>query len=145
MLDRLIRWTKVLGAKPDRSFLKHQVATMLSTFAAIRGWSVLLSNQTATVLRRDFETFVTAGLNGIEHLETVLAVVYIKDLECYEEIKEIQSDNVLRTSALAASAFDQLADQITEAMLGQIAKDGKQKPLGGSPVFQLVQNKDLPS
>ena len=96
---------------------------MLSTFAAIRGWTVLLNNQTATVMRRQFETFVTADLNEIERPETILAVVHLKDVECYEGIREIQFDNGLRGSALGELALNHLADQVTEALLGQLAKN----------------------
>lgn len=124
MLSRLIRWNKRYRGKPDRSSLRLQVASMLSTFAAIRGWTVLLNNQTAAVMRRQFETFVTADLNGIERPETILAVVHLKDVECYEGIKGIQSDNGLRGSALGELALNHLADQVTEALLGQLAKDG---------------------
>ncbi len=128
MLGRLIHWTKTRGAKPDRSALRLQVASMLSTFAAIRGPIVLLSHQTATVMRREFETFVTADLNGIDRPETVLAVVHLKDMECYEGIKEIHCDSVVRGSALGALALNHLADQVTEALLRQLAKDGKENP-----------------
>ena len=106
-------------AKPDRSSLQLQVASMLSTFAAIRGWPVLLNNQTATVMRRQFDTFVTADAREIERPETVLAVVYLKDVACYERVKEVHSDKALRSNAL-----NHLADQITEALLRQVAKNG---------------------
>jgi len=95
---------------------------MLSAFAAIRGWAALLNGQTATVMRQQFETFVTANLNGIERPETILAVVYLKDVECYQGIKEIQSDKGLRDSAFGDLALNHLADQVTETLLGQIAK-----------------------
>ena len=90
---------------------------MLSAFAAIRGWRALLNNETAAVMRRQFDTFVTADVRGIEHPETIVAVVYLKDTACYEGIREIQSDKALRGSAL-----NHLADQVTEALLGQVAK-----------------------
>ncbi len=97
---------------------------MLSAFAAIRGWAALLNGQTATVMRRQFETFVTGDLNGIERPETILAVVYLKDVEYYEGIKEIHSDKGLRGSAFGELALNHLADQVTEALLGQLAKGG---------------------
>jgi hypothetical protein len=119
MLGHLIHWKTRDYAKPDHSSLRLQVASMLSTFAAIRGWPVLLNNQTATVLRRQFDTFVTADLRGIERPETIIAVVYLKDTACYEGVKEIQSDKALRGDAL-----NRLADQITEALLRQVAQGG---------------------
>lgn len=117
MFGRLIRWAIRNRAKPDHSSLRLQVVSMLSTFAAIRGWPVLFTNETATVMRRQFDTFVTADAREIERPETVLAVVYLKDVTCYEEVKEIQSDKALRGDAL-----NHLADQITEALLRQVAK-----------------------
>lgn len=119
MLGRLIRRIIRDRAKPDHSSLRLQVASMLSTFAAIRGWPVLLNNETATVMRRQFDTFVTADAYEIERPETVLAVVYLKDVTCFERVKEIQSDKALRGDAL-----NHLADQITEALLRQVAKGG---------------------
>ena len=124
MLGRLIRWKTRDCAKPDHSSLRLQVATMLSTFAAIRGWTVLLNNQTAAVMRRQFDTFVTADLREIERPETIVAVVYLKDVACYEGVKEIQSDKALRGSAFAELASNHLADQITEALLRQVAQGG---------------------
>src|SRR3974390_3536671 len=99
MLSRFLSLNLRRLAKPDRASLRSQVVAMLNTFAAIRGWTALLSNQTATVMRRQFETFVTADLNGLDRPETILAVVYLKDVECFEGIKEIQSDKGLRGSA----------------------------------------------
>jgi hypothetical protein len=119
MFGRLIRWAIRNRAKPDHSSLRLQVVSMLSTFAAIRGWPVLLNNEAATIMRRHFDTFVTADAREIEHPETVLAVVYLKDVACYEGVKKIQSDKALRGSAL-----NHLADQITEALLRQVAQGG---------------------
>jgi hypothetical protein len=106
-------------SKPDHSSLRLQVASMLSAFAAIRGWPVLLNNQTATVMRTQFDTFVTADAREIERPETVLAVVYLKDVACYDRVKELHSDK-----ALQGNALNHLADQITEALLSQVTKRG---------------------
>ena len=124
MIGPLISWMKDRRAKPDHASLRLQVASMLSTFAAIRGWPVLLNNDTATVMRRQFDTFVTADARGIERPETVLAVVYLKDVACYEGIKEIQSDKALRGSAFGELALNHLADRITEALLRRVAQGG---------------------
>jgi hypothetical protein len=75
-------------------------------------------------MRRQFETFVTADLRGIERPETIVAVVYLKDTACYEGVKEIQFDKALRGSAFAELALNHLADQITEALLRQVAQGG---------------------
>jgi hypothetical protein len=126
MLSRWIPWSIGTATKPDRASLRLQVASMLSTFATIRGWATLLSPQTATVMRRQFETFITADLNGLERPETIVAVVYLKDVECFEGIKEIQSDKGLRGSALSNLALNHLADQVTEALLRQVTKTGSE-------------------
>jgi hypothetical protein len=93
---------------------------MLITFVAIRGWPVLLSGQTAAVMRRQFDTFITANLREIESLETIVAVVSIKDTECHRGLKELQSDKSLRDSAFGRLALNHLADQITEELLRQV-------------------------
>ncbi len=60
-------------------------------------------------------------MREIEHPETIVAVVYLKDVPCYEGIKETQSDKVLRDSAFGQLALNHLADQVTEALLRQVA------------------------
>ena len=96
---------------------------MLATFFTIRGQRIFLNTQTAVVMRRHFETFVTADLSGIENPQSVIATVYLKDIECYEGLKEIQSDNLLRGSAFGELALNHLADQVTEELLRQAKKD----------------------
>jgi len=74
-------------------------------------------------MRQAFETFVTADLCGIENPQSVIAAVYLKDIECYQGFKEIQSDNFLRGSAFGELALNHLADQVTEELLRQGTKD----------------------
>lgn len=92
------------------------------TFVAIRGWPGLLSGQTAAVMRRQFETFITADVREIDSLETIIALVSIKDTECYTGLKELQSDKSLRDSAFGRLALNHLAAQITEELLRQVEK-----------------------
>lgn len=123
MLGRLIRSRARHSAKPDHCSLRFQIASMLATFFTIRGQPIFLNTQTAVVMRRHFETFVTADLRGIENPQSVIATVYLKDIECYQGFKEIQSDNLLRGSAFGELALNHLADQVTEELLRQVTKD----------------------
>jgi hypothetical protein len=119
MLGSLMSWKRSRFAKPDHASLRSQIASMLITFVTIRGWPVLLNGQTAAVMRRQFDTFITAGLREIESLETIVAVVNIKDTECYRGLNELQSNKSLRDSAFGRLALNQLADQITHELLRQ--------------------------
>jgi hypothetical protein len=119
MLGSLMSW-KRSGRPPDHAALRSQIASMLITFVAVRGWPVLLSGQTVAAMRRQFDTFITAELCGIESLDTIVAVVSIKDAGCYKSLKELQSDKSLRDSAFGRLALNRLADQITEALLRQV-------------------------
>ena len=100
---------------------------MLSVFFAIRGRGILSNTKTSVVMRRGFETFVTADLRGIENPQSVTAAVCLKDIECYEGFKEIHSDNSLRASAFGELALNHLACQVTEELLKEIDKARQDK------------------
>ncbi len=83
----------------------------------------MLSNiQTAVVMRRGFETFVTADLLGIDNPQSVVAAVCLRDMKSYEEFRRLKSDNVLRDTARGELILDELANQVTDALLNQICK-----------------------
>lgn len=73
-------------------------------------------------MRRGFETFVTADLLGIENPQSVVAAVCLRDMQSYEEFRRVQSDNLLRGTALGERMLNQLANQATDALLKQICK-----------------------
>ena len=83
----------------------------------------MLSNtQTSVVMRRGFETFVTAGLLGIQNLQSVVAAVCLRDMPSYEEFKKVQSDKSLRGTAQGKQMLNQLANEVTDALLKTIRK-----------------------
>jgi hypothetical protein len=82
----------------------------------------MLSNiQTAVVMRRGFETFVTADLLGIDNPQTVVAAVCLRDIKSYEEFRKVQSDAGVSRSRLG-ELMTILANEVTDALLKQICK-----------------------
>jgi hypothetical protein len=82
----------------------------------------MLSNiQTAVVMRKGFETFVTADLLGIDNPQSVVAAVCLRDMKSYEEFRRLQSDNAFPGTA-SGELMTNLANEVTDALLKQISK-----------------------
>jgi hypothetical protein len=107
--------TKSLGS-PDPN------AAMLNAFFSIRGRSILCNDQTAVVMRQGYETFVTTDPDEIENPESVIAVVCLKDIEFYQEFKQVHADHLPDVTVFGGSTLHNLADQVTEELLKQIKK-----------------------
>ncbi len=77
--------------------------------------------RTAVVMRRGFETFVTADLLGIDNPQSVIAAVCLRDLKSYEQLKGRQSDHAF-SGAVVGELISELAGEVADALLRQIRK-----------------------
>src|SRR6266478_5233949 len=108
--------------KPDYSYLKERVLSLITTYVANRGLYSVLKPETATVMRKGFEAFLTHDVSRIENPESIMAVVYLKDMESYNHLREIEvTHQSPRRNVLSQTALDQLVDQVTRELIKQVA------------------------
>jgi hypothetical protein len=91
--------------KPDYSSLKERVLSLITTYVAIRGLYSLVKPETATVMRKGFEAFLTHDVSRIENPESIMAVVYLKDMESYDQPREIEVTQSPRRNVLSRIAL----------------------------------------
>src|SRR5919109_2652381 len=132
ILGRFFRRRGKHGLGPDLSSLREQIASNIKMFISIRGRHSLLNTETAIVMRKNFETFVTDDVLKIENRESVAAIMYLKDMDCYEQVKTTQADGLLRGSILAPLALNYLAAQVASELLKESSN------VRHPPVFEKI-------
>jgi hypothetical protein len=107
--------------KKKDPFLRIKVASAIQVFISIHGYDWLKNGSTAVVLRDDYAPFVTRDVEGIENRESVISLVYLKQMDSFQDFKTIQADAHLRASALGQAVLNQLADQVA-SQLSKVAE-----------------------
>jgi hypothetical protein len=137
ILGRFFRRREKHGPRLDVSSLREQIASNIKMFISIRGRHSLLNPETAIVMRKNFETFVTDDVLKTENRESVAAIIYLKDMDCYEQVKTTQADGLLRGSILAPLALNYLAAQMASELLKESSNAGH------PPVFKKIPKQSI--
>ena len=124
-LRRFFRHSRQEVQKPNDSSLTAQIASTVSGFVRIRGLDSLLKSETAIVMRQGYEISITQDVDQLENRESIIAVVYLKDIESYSDFKKVHSDDYSRSDALAHMATIHLADQTANRLLEQFGLVGR--------------------
>ena len=102
------------------SSLKIRVASVINVFIAVRGLQSLLDSDTAIVMRKGYQMFVTKDVSKID--ETPAAVVYVKDLKCHKRLKTIQTNHFFLHNILNRIILDDLADETARRLIKEMGE-----------------------
>ena len=109
--------------------LKLRVASALNVFVSIRGLEALLNSGTAVVMRQGYETLVIQDTSAIDNRENVLALVHVKDMECYHRLLTIKTNDCFHRGKLDRTISNDLADEMAKQLLKKARKidNGKRR------------------
>jgi hypothetical protein len=96
--------------------------TVIGAYVVIRGLDALLKPETVTVIRKGFELFVTHDQARIENPENIMAKVYLKDVECYDELREMEV--IHATRVLNQEFLQRLAEQVASELVKRLNDSG---------------------
>ena len=94
------------------------MVTVIGAYVAIRGLDSLLKPETVMVIRKGFEAFVAQDEARIENPESVMTMVHLKDVECYDELREMEV--IQATRVLNQKALHRLADQMATELVKRL-------------------------
>jgi hypothetical protein len=92
---------------------------VLQVFVDIRGLDALLQSGTAVVLRKGYEAYVIQDASEIDHRGSILALVHVKDMACYDRLLAIQTNHFYQRRKLDRTLAHDLAGEITTRLLSQ--------------------------
>jgi predicted methyltransferase MtxX (methanogen marker protein 4) len=108
--------------KKSDPFLRVKVAFAIKTFVQVSRRAFLENSRTRVVMGEDYVPSVMQDVDRMENREKAIAVVYLKDMDSYQEFRTIQADAYLRGSSLGETVLDHLADQVTIQLLKRAEK-----------------------
>jgi hypothetical protein len=81
------------------------------------------------MMRKGYETLVIQDGSAIANRETVLALVHVKDMECYDRLLTIQTNQFLHRGKLDRTISNDLADEMAKQLLKEAGKidNGKRR------------------
>jgi N-acetylmuramoyl-L-alanine amidase len=136
-MKSLSRVREFFSRKDHALSLKLRVASALNVFVSIRGLDALLNSGTAVVMRQGYETLVIQDTSAIDNREKVLALVHVKDMECYDRLLTIKTNHCFHRGKLNRTISNDLADEMAKQLLKKAGKidNGKRRMISKALEF----------